>query len=110
VNDENLLLIERDGDLASQYADHIIQVYSQYRWRQSVQTQQGKPSWGGLADNEKWQSGAPRIGPSRRQAASTRAAYHLFRVAHIAPRQYRKQTCKLRDQVATIATLTGQGR
>jgi phosphatidylserine/phosphatidylglycerophosphate/cardiolipin synthase-like enzyme len=41
VNDENLLIIEGDGDLASQYAGHIMQVYSQYRWRQSVQTQQG---------------------------------------------------------------------
>ena len=29
VNDENLLLIEGDGDLASQYAGHIMQVYSQ---------------------------------------------------------------------------------
>jgi phosphatidylserine/phosphatidylglycerophosphate/cardiolipin synthase-like enzyme len=59
VNDENLLLIEGDGDLASQYAGHIMQVYSQYRWRQSVQAQQGKPSWEGLADNDKWQIGAP---------------------------------------------------
>jgi hypothetical protein len=59
VNDENLLLIEGDGDLASQYAGHIMQVYSQYRWRQSVQEQQGKPSWEGLADNDNWQIDAP---------------------------------------------------
>jgi phosphatidylserine/phosphatidylglycerophosphate/cardiolipin synthase-like enzyme len=59
VNDENLLLIEGNGDLASQYAGHIMQVYSQYRWRQSVQEQQGKPSWEGLADDDKWQMGAP---------------------------------------------------
>jgi phosphatidylserine/phosphatidylglycerophosphate/cardiolipin synthase-like enzyme len=58
VNDENLLLIEGDGNLASQYAGHIMQVYSQYRWRQSVQAQQGKPSWEGLADDDKWQIGA----------------------------------------------------
>jgi hypothetical protein len=37
MNDENLLLIEGDGELASQYAGHIMQVYSQYRGRQSVQ-------------------------------------------------------------------------
>jgi hypothetical protein len=50
---------EGDGDLANQYAGHIMQVYSQYRWRQSVQAQQGKPSWEGLADDDKWQIGAP---------------------------------------------------
>jgi phosphatidylserine/phosphatidylglycerophosphate/cardiolipin synthase-like enzyme len=59
VNDENLLLIEGDGDLASQYAGHIMQVYSQYRWRQSVQSQHGKPAWEGLADDGNWQIGAP---------------------------------------------------
>ena len=59
VNDENLLLIEDDGDLASQYAGHIMQVYSQYRWRQSVQAEQGKPHWQGLADDDAWQIGAP---------------------------------------------------
>jgi phosphatidylserine/phosphatidylglycerophosphate/cardiolipin synthase-like enzyme len=59
VNDENLLIIEGDGDLASQYAGHIMQVYSQYRWRQSVQEQHGNPTWKGLADDDKWQIDAP---------------------------------------------------
>lgn len=59
VNDENLLLIEGDGDLASQYAGHIMEVYSQYRWRQSVQAQEGKPKWAGLADDDGWQIDAP---------------------------------------------------
>jgi len=59
VNDENLLLIEGDRDLASQYAGHIMQVYSQYRWRQSVQAEGGKPAWKGLADDDRWQIGAP---------------------------------------------------
>jgi len=36
-----------------------MQVYSQYRWRQSVQAQQGRPAWEGLADDNKWQIGAP---------------------------------------------------
>ena len=64
VNDENLIIIEGDGDLASQYAGHIMQVYSQYRWRQSVQLQHGKPAWEGLADNDKWQIGAPASDPA----------------------------------------------
>jgi hypothetical protein len=59
VNDENLLIIEGDGDLASQYAGNIMQIYSQYRWRQSVQAQHGKPTWEGLADDDKWQIAAP---------------------------------------------------
>ena len=52
VNDENLIIIEGDGDLASQYAGNIMQIYSQYRWRQSVQAQHGKPAWEGLADDD----------------------------------------------------------
>jgi hypothetical protein len=59
VNDENLFIIEGDGDLASQYAGNIMQIYSQYRWRQSVQAQHGKPTWEGLADDDKWQIAAP---------------------------------------------------
>ena len=55
VNDENLLLIEGNSDLASQYAGTIMQIYSQYRWRASVQAQDGKPSWQGLADDDQWQ-------------------------------------------------------
>jgi hypothetical protein len=55
VNDENLLIIEGDGDLVSQSAGHIMQVYSQYRWRQSVQEQHGRPRWEGLADDDNWQ-------------------------------------------------------
>ena len=55
VNDENLLLIEGDGELASQYAGNIMQIYSQYRWRQSVMAQHGKPKWSGLVDDDKWQ-------------------------------------------------------
>ena len=59
VNDENLILIEGDGDLASQYAGKIMEIYSQYRWRQSVLAQHGKPKWQGLADDDAWQIGAP---------------------------------------------------
>ena len=59
VNDENLLIIQGNGALASQYAGHIMQVYSQYRWRQSLQPQLNKPAWLGLADDDRWQIEAP---------------------------------------------------
>jgi phosphatidylserine/phosphatidylglycerophosphate/cardiolipin synthase-like enzyme len=55
VNDENLILIEGDGDLASHYAGKIMEIYSQYRWRASVQADQGQPKWRGLADDDNWQ-------------------------------------------------------
>jgi phosphatidylserine/phosphatidylglycerophosphate/cardiolipin synthase-like enzyme len=59
VNNENLLIIEGDGALASQYATKIMEIYNQYRWRASQhQTSEG-PRWSGLADDDKWQIGAP---------------------------------------------------
>jgi len=67
VNDENLLIIENNGTLASQYAGHIMQVYSQYRWRQSVQAEGGHPGWQGLAANDRWQIGAPGSNPDDNQ-------------------------------------------
>jgi hypothetical protein len=60
VNDENFLIIEGDGELASQYAGYIMQVYSQYRWRASVHAEHGEPAWKGLEDDDKWQIGAPQ--------------------------------------------------
>lgn len=59
VNDENFLIIEGNGALASQYSGKIMEIYAQYRWRQSVQKQHGKPSWSGLADDDKWQIADP---------------------------------------------------
>lgn len=55
VNDENFLIIEGNVALASQYAGKIMEIYAQYRWRQSVQKSDGKPKWTGLADDDKWQ-------------------------------------------------------
>lgn len=55
VNDENFILIENNRDLASQYAGKIMEIYSQYRWRSSVQADHGKPKWQGLADDADWQ-------------------------------------------------------
>ena len=55
VNDENLLLIQGDSDLAGPYAGKIMEIYSQYRWRESVHIHPGRPKWEGLVDNDKWQ-------------------------------------------------------
>lgn len=55
VNDENLVIVTGNGELASQYAGKIMEIYAQYRWRQSVQRQNGEPKWRGLADNDDWQ-------------------------------------------------------
>jgi phosphatidylserine/phosphatidylglycerophosphate/cardiolipin synthase-like enzyme len=55
VNDENFLIIEGNGELAGQYAANVMEIYSQYRWRQSVQASKGKPKWSGLADDDGWQ-------------------------------------------------------
>jgi phosphatidylserine/phosphatidylglycerophosphate/cardiolipin synthase-like enzyme len=60
VNDENLIIITGNGELASQYAGNIMEIYAQYRWRQSVQKQDGKPKWQGLADDDAWQIKSPR--------------------------------------------------
>ena len=59
VNDENHLLIQGNAALASQYAGNTMQIYSQYRWRKSVQEQDGQPKWRGLAD---WCSIEPAVG------------------------------------------------
>jgi len=59
VNDENLVIIAGNRDLASQYAGKIMEIYAQYRWRESVQKQGGKPKWAGLADDDGWQIKAP---------------------------------------------------
>ncbi len=59
VNDENMIIIKGNRDLASQYAGKIMEIYAQYRWRQSVQRQDGHPKWTGLADADDWQIKSP---------------------------------------------------
>jgi len=59
INDENLIIITGNRDLASQYAGKIMEIYAQYRWRQSVQSQEGHPKWTGLADDGDWQIKSP---------------------------------------------------
>jgi len=67
VNDENLLIIRGNGELASQYAGKIMEIYNQYRWRESVKAQNGKPKWEGLADNDGWQIKDPSQGYDHRR-------------------------------------------
>lgn len=62
VNDENFVIIEGNGPLASQYATKIMEIYNQYRWRASRHAAPGGPRWPGLADNDAWQIGAPGAG------------------------------------------------
>jgi hypothetical protein len=59
VNDENLVIVMGNSELASRYAGNIVEIYAQYRWRQSVQKQDGKPKWQGLADDDAWQIKSP---------------------------------------------------
>ena len=59
TNDENFLIIEGNGPLASQYASKIMEIYNQYRWRASQQNTPQEKKWEGLADDDKWQIGVP---------------------------------------------------
>jgi phosphatidylserine/phosphatidylglycerophosphate/cardiolipin synthase-like enzyme len=51
-NDENLVIIEGDADLAAAYAVNIMSIYDNYRWRYRVAA---KSKWKGLDDNDTWQ-------------------------------------------------------
>jgi phosphatidylserine/phosphatidylglycerophosphate/cardiolipin synthase-like enzyme len=59
VNDENFVIIENNGALASDYATKIMEIYNQYRWRASQQTTPQESKWSGLADNDRWQIDTP---------------------------------------------------
>lgn len=59
VNDENLLIIQKEPLLASQYATKIMELYNQYRWRSSQQDTPQEKRWTGLADDDRWQIGRP---------------------------------------------------
>lgn len=59
-NDENLVIVTGDRDLAAAYAVHILDVYDHYRFRAitAEQKKKGKPSWSGyLATSDQWQKG-----------------------------------------------------
>lgn len=66
VNDENLILIQGNRDLASRCAGKIMEIYNQYRWRASVRADHGEP-WQGLADDDQWQIRDPSQGYDKRR-------------------------------------------
>jgi phosphatidylserine/phosphatidylglycerophosphate/cardiolipin synthase-like enzyme len=76
VNDENFVIIEGDGALASQYATKIMEIYNQYRWRASRPGHGTKKQWSGLADDDRWQIGTPDA-DARTQAYDTRRRREL---------------------------------
>ena len=52
MNDDNLVIIENDHEVAAQYAVNIITIYNQYRWRfqqmQAAKNHQRLNQWNGL--------------------------------------------------------------
>jgi len=58
MNDDNLVIIERDAALARAYALNIFSIYQQYRFRRYVNQHSSSPdAWHGLEDNDTWQQG-----------------------------------------------------
>jgi phosphatidylserine/phosphatidylglycerophosphate/cardiolipin synthase-like enzyme len=59
-NDENMLIVTGDQELAAAYAVHILDVYDHYRFR-AIETERrkaGKKGWSGFLEiDEKWQKG-----------------------------------------------------
>jgi phosphatidylserine/phosphatidylglycerophosphate/cardiolipin synthase-like enzyme len=53
-NDENLLIIRGNQDLARAYAAHVMDVYDHYRWRFTL-GKNGDRAWTGLARDDGWQ-------------------------------------------------------
>jgi phosphatidylserine/phosphatidylglycerophosphate/cardiolipin synthase-like enzyme len=72
VNDENFVIIENNGTLASGYATKIMEIYNQYRWRASQQDTKQETKWAGLADNDRWQIDAPGADPKTQAYDSRR--------------------------------------
>jgi len=54
-NDENLIIIQGNSDLAQSYAVNIMSVYDKYRWRYKMWQDQEYSGWKGLQDNDEWQ-------------------------------------------------------
>ncbi|MBK7359183.1 MAG: hypothetical protein IPI45_06245 [Saprospiraceae bacterium] len=54
-NDENLLIIKGDNELATSYATHILDVYDHYRWRYYLSRNTGGHKFTGLNTKPSWQ-------------------------------------------------------
>ncbi len=53
-NDDNLVIIEGDRDLALAYAVNIMSIYETYRWRQNQVRDRQNP-WSDLREDDRWQ-------------------------------------------------------
>jgi hypothetical protein len=59
-NDENMVIVTGDQELAIAYAVHVLDVYDHYRFRaiESEQRRKGQKGWSGFLDtNDDWQNG-----------------------------------------------------
>jgi phosphatidylserine/phosphatidylglycerophosphate/cardiolipin synthase-like enzyme len=59
-NDENMVIVTGDQELAAAYAVHILDVYDHYRFRaiENERKRKGKKGWSGFLDtNDRWQKG-----------------------------------------------------
>jgi len=54
-NDENMLIIRGNKELAAAYAVHVMDIYDHYRWRWALQKDK-KKAWDGLVDRDDWQN------------------------------------------------------
>ncbi len=55
-NDENLLIIRGDKELATRYATHILDVYDHYRWRYFLSKNTNGHKFTGLNTKSSWQA------------------------------------------------------
>lgn len=69
-NDENLLIIKGDKEIATSYATHIIDVYDHYRWRYFLSKNTGGHKFTGLNANPSWQ--APYFNDKRGESIDKR--------------------------------------
>jgi phosphatidylserine/phosphatidylglycerophosphate/cardiolipin synthase-like enzyme len=56
-NDDNLIIIENDKELAAAYAVNIMAVYNQCRWRYHLKQSATSREWKGLEAKDTWQDG-----------------------------------------------------
>lgn len=54
-NDENMVIIKGNMEVASKYAAHIMDVYDHYRWRYKLSKEGVKKAYYGLDKTDKWQ-------------------------------------------------------
>lgn len=69
-NDENLLIIRGDKELATSYATHILDVYDHYRWRYFLSKNSGGHKFTGLNTKPSWQ--APYFNETRGESIDKR--------------------------------------